>query len=86
MLFKNDSSDSKESLISLHNTSDEETFDYNVHDAMEIAQEYDWMEDKPNIGTNDFVIVKFPTKRSILYYVTRVENTENYNVKFCEKI
>ena len=41
VLFKNDSSDSKESLISLHNTSDEETFDYNVHDGMEIAQEID---------------------------------------------
>ena len=59
MLFKNDSSDSKESLISLHNTSDEEIFDYNVPDNLEIAQEIDWMKDKPNKGINDFVLVKF---------------------------
>ena len=40
-MFKDESSDREGSLILLHDTSDEEIFDYNVHDGMEIAQEID---------------------------------------------
>lgn len=86
--FKDEFSDS-EGSISLHDTSDEEIFDHQIHDDTEIAQEIDWMEDEPNIGENEFVLVKFHTKRSIVYYIARVESidsdTESYYVKFMRK-
>jgi hypothetical protein len=48
----------------------------------ENIQEIDWKKDKPNIGLNDFVLVKFLTKKSIVYYVGRVESKEDYMESF----
>jgi hypothetical protein len=75
--FQIHESTDEETSISVHDTSDD-SID-NVHENI---QEIDWKKDKPNIGLNDFVLVKFLTKKSIVYYVGRVESKEDYMESF----
>ena len=82
-----DESTDEETCISVHDTSDDsiET-NVNIHENI---QEIDWKTDKPNIGLNDFVLVKFLTKKSVVYYVGRVESKEddmqNFKIMYMRK-
>lgn len=47
------------------------------------------MTEDPKIGVNDFVLVKFLTKKTIVYYTGRVEDIdsdmESYHIQFMRK-
>ena len=51
-------------------------------------KEIDWSVDNVDIGVNDFVLVKFCTKKSILHYVGRVEAVDSgfgFDLQFMRK-
>ena len=48
-----------------------------THDGSEIAQEINWLTEDPKIGVNDFVLVQFLTKKTIVYYIGRVEDIDS---------
>lgn len=69
--------------ISLHDSTDEESFDLHAHDDDdgEIAQEINWLTEDPKI-----VVL---TKKTIVYYIGRVEDIdsdmESYHIQFMRK-
>ena len=75
--------------ISLHDSTVEESSDFHSHDDREIIQETNWLREDPKIRVKDFMLVKFLTKKTVIYNIGKVEDIDSvvvsYNIQFMGK-
>ena len=68
---------------------DKDSFNFYTNDGNEITQEINWLIEYTKRGMTDFMLVKFLTKKTIVYYFGRVEdidsNVEIYQIQFIKK-
>lgn len=85
VIFPESSSDEETCQVEYKDSSDDEGFTAD-NDLMDIDEEK-LLDDEP-ISIDDYVLVKFATKKRILHYVAQIKqkyNTDEYDVQFLRK-